>query len=728
VGRGEFPISRATDDQFLPVVAFTPPAQQYAVFWADGRTGQFTHIFGQRLSRTGLPAGYGFGAVGAPGAQEDPAVAYNSVEEDYLAVWADERGADPDIYGQRYTAEGRLLGDNFIIYQATGEQIRPAVAFNSLDDSYLVVWEDVAAGAIMGRIMGPQGNPLAAPFTVSTGTAPRHWPRVAYNSNPAHDNYLVVFECDNPFDPPDESGVDFCRRLVSAAGVPEAGEPRAYRDGDDLRPAAVYNPDDNQYLVVRTVGHYATAMVWAERIDAHGDWMPGTGVEVTSPGVKTWAPGVAYNSADNEYLVFWTEYTSAGDVLRARIMGADESLPGLVFMISSGSTLADDSVGAGLYFPAANRYRVVWDDPRTPESAWDIWGQWVEADGATSAETELPVFRTTGWQRNPDIAFGLQDGDAFTVWQDGRNGVASDVYGRLGALDHTPPVAAFTASPAVGVAGAPFTFDASPSRDNLTPPGALEVRWDFQNDGVWDTEFAAQKMITHTYALQGARTVALQARDWAALTGVVTHTIGVLPQAAGAAAAPAANPPVARLTVTPDHAEAGAIFTADASASTGVGTLRVRWDWENDGNFDTGFSTNLIATHAYTVSDDYVIRAELLDGTGLTAAALRIVTVLPGDPVSLLVRPAAVRLIPGQTVRFRAAAWDLYGNRLWNPEVEWSLAAPAAGKLDDAGWFTAGLRAGLYPDAVAATLGPLTARAAVRVFWPQRLHLPLVRR
>jgi hypothetical protein len=313
---------------------------------------------------------------------------------------------------------------------------------------------------------------------------------VAYNSTPEHNNFMVVYECDAIPDPPNEYGSDLCLRLVSAAGVPDVRAPRINQLYDNRRPAVVYNSDDNEYLLVNALGSTGTVKIWAERWNALGEAVDPSGSEVSNHGVLAAAPALAYNPEDNRYLVLWTEYVTEGHVLRGRILGADESLIGLVFTANTGTSLAGDSAGAGLYFPATNRYRVVWEDGRIPETSWDIWGQWVEANGAVIPTPDLPIFRYTGWQRNPDIALGLPDGEAFTLWQDGRNGVSSDIYGRLGALDHTPPVPAFTTDPTRGRAGAPFTFDASASRDDLTPPGALVVRWDFQNDGVWDTEFS----------------------------------------------------------------------------------------------------------------------------------------------------------------------------------------------------------------------------------------------
>ena len=39
-----------------------------------------------------------------------------------------------------------------------------------------------------------------------------------------------------------------------------------------------------------------------------------------------------------------------------------------------------------------------------------------------------------------------------------------------------------------------FTLDASCSTDDMTAPQNLEVRWDFQNDGTWDTGFSTTKV------------------------------------------------------------------------------------------------------------------------------------------------------------------------------------------------------------------------------------------
>ena len=56
--------------------------------------------------------------------------------------------------------------------------------------------------------------------------------------------------------------------------------------------------------------------------------------------------------------------------------------------------------------------------------------------------------------------------------------------------------------------------------------------------------------------------------------------------------------PSVSFTVSPLSGQPGAIFNVDASASfSRSGTaLKFRWDWENDGVWDTAFSTEKFAT------------------------------------------------------------------------------------------------------------------------------------
>ena len=90
--------------------------------------------------------------------------------------------------------------------------------------------------------------------------------------------------------------------------------------------------------------------------------------------------------------------------------------------------------------------------------------------------------------------------------------------------------------------------------------------------------------------------------------------------------------PVAAFTVTPDTGYVNlTVFICDASASIDAKdstNLAVRWDWENDGTWDTNFSTFKTATHQYATVGDKTIKLEVMDSDTLSGTTTQQVTVL----------------------------------------------------------------------------------------------------
>ena len=88
------------------------------------------------------------------------------------------------------------------------------------------------------------------------------------------------------------------------------------------------------------------------------------------------------------------------------------------------------------------------------------------------------------------------------------------------------PRARFVHSPERARVNEPVSFDASSSTDS-DPNAGLEVRWDWEDDGTWDSPWSTMKTAQHAYASAGTYTVRLQARDLAGLLGNATGTVGV---------------------------------------------------------------------------------------------------------------------------------------------------------------------------------------------------------
>ncbi|RLC63174.1 MAG: hypothetical protein DRI80_04585 [Chloroflexota bacterium] len=210
----------------------------------------------------------------------------------------------------------------------------------------------------------------------------------------------------------------------------------------------------------------------------------------------------------------------------------------------------------------------------------------------------------------------------------------------------TPPTAIFTVTPdptVVQPPGTEYTFDASDCSDVEDYTSSLEVCWDWNNDGTCDTAWTTTKTATHSFTPNvTVQTVRLVVRDTDGLTSEATQDIALN------------TPPTATFTVSPDPdtpLREGTVYTFDASASSDAeepaASLEVCWDWDNNGNCDTAYSTTKIATHTFAYDDGEVqtVRLVVRDTYGLTGEATRDVHVLQDLP-------------PTATFTFTQPAWN----------------------------------------------------------------------
>lgn len=89
-----------------------------------------------------------------------------------------------------------------------------------------------------------------------------------------------------------------------------------------------------------------------------------------------------------------------------------------------------------------------------------------------------------------------------------------------------PPVAAVVAEPLADDGGMSYTLNASSSSVDAR---FYEVRWDFNGDGIWDTDWLSTLSIAHEFPKPGNYTVTLEVRDARGLTNRTTITIIIEP-------------------------------------------------------------------------------------------------------------------------------------------------------------------------------------------------------
>jgi len=375
--------------------------------------------------------------------QEYPAVAHNSVNNQYLVVWGDTRKGE-NIYGRRVAADGTRVGRDFRI--SSGADIwAPAIAYNSVNNQYLVVWRDYRSNRgrgwdIFGRRVKANGDRLGSDFRISggAGTSEVGSPVVVYN--PANNQYLVVW---HDYRNQGERGTDIYGRRVKANGDRLGGDFRISgpdATADNWSPAVAYNSAANQYLVV-----WHDERNQAERgTDIYGQRLAADGTRVGAdrrisggaPSYGEYDPAVSYNSAGNQYLVVWRDQRKMAwpnDVYGQRVR-ANGTRVGGNFRISSMSGTTPEGRPTVVYNAGRNRYLVVWHDLRNQAtSGLDLFGQQVKAGGILAGVN----FRISGKNATADewrqtVAYNSTDNQYLAVWSDSRNWATRnwDVYGR----------------------------------------------------------------------------------------------------------------------------------------------------------------------------------------------------------------------------------------------------------------------------------------------------------
>lgn len=199
------------------------------------------------------------------------------------------------------------------------------------------------------------------------------------------------------------------------------------------------------------------------------------------------------------------------------------------------------------------------------------------------------------------VALYLTKGD---VPQVGMNEMDYNLYGEpdcalLTTFANENPVAD-AGGPYTADEGAVVTFDASSSHD---PEGdALEYRWDFDNDGSWDTDWSITATASHSWCDDYTGQVVVEVRDKLGLT----HTS----QAA-----------VTIFNVSPT-VEAGASQTADEGSTVqfngsftdpGCDTWTYRWNFGDGSSEVTG---TLSPTHAFGDNGTYTVTLTVTDDDG----------------------------------------------------------------------------------------------------------------
>lgn len=177
------------------------------------------------------------------------------------------------------------------------------------------------------------------------------------------------------------------------------------------------------------------------------------------------------------------------------------------------------------------------------------------------------------------------------------------------SVPNDSPSAAFSVSSTTPGTGDSVTFDATDATD---PDGTIAAyEWDLTGDGAVD---ATGESVSKRYDSTGDYRVTLTVTDDDGATAEASRTISV------------AEPPTARLSVSPSNPETGASVTFNGSASADSdGSVRsYEWDLTGDGSVD---ATGEEVSRTYESAGEFWVTLEVTDDAGLSNETRTQVTV-----------------------------------------------------------------------------------------------------
>jgi hypothetical protein len=361
-----------------------------------------------------------------------PAIAYNSNHDEYLVVWENEWGVGGhhDIYAQRVSASGELLSW-FAVASSSNDQTDPSVAYDWVNDRYLVVWSydyygDGSDWDIHGRLI-PWNGPDAGltDFSICNWTSDQADPDVVYARTTQE--FMVVWD-----NLPGAVASYISQRLVESDGTFIHGGGTTVSSGTENRgfPAVTYNLHNNEYLVV-----------WSLRLstsnwDIYGVRLSGTGVALGSGefAIAGWSaletnPAVAACDKANQYMVAWQSDKSTGETdyaIYARYLDENAAL-GNIYPIddtTSPEINVDISCNA-----AGEQYMLAWQS-RYTNLKYGIWAR--EAHSDESFELSFAVVPPGSSESRDFPAVSGGRGSSLFAWSHETNtDTKTDIRGRL---------------------------------------------------------------------------------------------------------------------------------------------------------------------------------------------------------------------------------------------------------------------------------------------------------
>ena len=162
----------------------------------------------------------------------------------------------------------------------------------------------------------------------------------------------------------------------------------------------------------------------------------------------------------------------------------------------------------------------------------------------------------------------------------------------------------------------------------MTRNQSFSYRWDFEGDGNWDTNFAEEALVEHTYNQPGTYIIEVEA-----LPRITTNNFEILryslPVYIERNRAPIGD---FNFTQTNNYVGEKVTYTATASDPESESLVEVRFDSDADGVWDSEFRNQRSWWWVYDEPGDYNVRMQIRDPQGRVKEVRKMMTILPMLP------------------------------------------------------------------------------------------------
>ena len=341
-------------------VAFNSVDGEYCVVWYDSRIEGQNDVYAQRVSTAGSLLGGDVTIICDAASQTDTSVAYSPVDNRYLMTWHYQNGppGSPGFnhtYGAIASAAGGLLTDPIDI---SNGGLEPTLVYNSAGNEYFLEARNFAGGGvggIRGQRVSSEGKLIGSGIAIATAGAPAPAGQVAYNSNA--DQYLATWR--------DQSASDLKGRVINADGsfatsgkvispiFPESG----------LAATVAFDPVNDRYLVVFAT--FCGGPVYGQFL---GPGMEPIGEAlVLVDGSARYAPFIGYDNHNAVYLLTWRNTDVSK--LSVRLLDDDGTLLGDEVVIAGGFASDGPRVAVNVN---DGGFIVTWEDSSQQPARHDV--------------------------------------------------------------------------------------------------------------------------------------------------------------------------------------------------------------------------------------------------------------------------------------------------------------------------------------------------------------------